>query len=619
MTKIHYHVSFPNPDDHLIHVSLTFSVPRSGTVSLSLPVWIPGSYLVREFARHLSALSVTVTSKTGSVRHGFAEKVAKNRWSITRLAAGDLVTVRYTVWAYDLSVREAFLSGDRALLNGTSLFVVPEWALDEPCRLTLTAVASHPEWMVATTLQPEAVDARGFGTYTARNYHELVDTPVTIGPMHRIGFTVAGVAHEVVCTGASLRFDAARLLADLKRICQAQADFFGTVPFSRYLFHLHLTDDGYGGLEHRSSSVLLAARTDLPWPGMTEPHSDYLKLLGLFSHEYFHAWVVKRLRPRTYRTYDYFREQPTHLLWLFEGWTAYYDNLFLRRAGVIDETAYLRLLSDDLTRVLNNPGNQVQPLAEASFDAWIKLYRPHAHSASLFANYYTLGAIVACALDWQLRLRGSSLDAVLLELWHRYGLNEQGVSEREIFAAVAHHGGPRLARWLAQQVATAQSEPLTELIHRMGLDVEIERDTQPDLGVRWDERERNAGRLLVAQVLAGGAGERAGLAPRDEVIALERIRVTPSNWETQLRRYRPRDSVLFHFFREGVLRECRVTLDEPAVKAVRLTMKRRVTHSVAARRCAWLCTTLERNDALETGTQESDGRMTPTTTPSSAN
>ncbi|WP_217126625.1 M61 family metallopeptidase [Hydrogenophilus thiooxidans] len=618
MTMLDYHVSFPNPDDHLIHVSLTFSVPCSGTVSLSLPVWIPGSYLVREFARHLSALSVTITSKKGSARRSFAEKVAKNRWTIARVAAGDRVTVCYTVWAYDLSVREAFLSSDRALLNGTSLFVVPESSLDVPCRVTFEAVVAYPEWTVATTLCPETVDARGFGTYTARNYHELVDTPVTIGPLRRLGFTVAGVAHELVCTGAEIPFDEARLIADLKRICQAQADFFGTVPFSRYLFHLHLTDDGYGGLEHRCSSVLLAARCDLPWVGMGEASADYLKLLGLFSHEYFHAWVVKRLRPRAYQRYDYFREQPTTLLWLFEGWTAYYDNLFLRRAGIIDDVAYLRLLSEDLTRVLKNPGNQVQPLADASFDAWIKFYRPHAHSASLFANYYTLGALVACALDWQLRLRGSSLDAVLLELWHRYGRDEQGVSEREIFAAVARHGGPRLARWLLKQVATAQPEPLTKLAHRLGLEVEVERDTLPDLGVRWEEQERNAGRLLVAQVLAGGAGERAGLAPRDEVIAVERVRVTLSDWEPLLRRYRPGDTVSLHFFREGVLRECRVTLGEPAIKAVRLTMRQRLTPSVAARRRAWFTAQAGENEMGKRWVQESDGRTSPTTTPSSA-
>lgn len=584
---LHYSLAFPDPRNHRIAVTLTFTAAQAGSVALLMPVWIPGSYLVREFARHVIAVSAS-TTRRGRQLPLPVVKEAKNRWVIEGVAANDPITVCYELWAHERSVRESFLSDDRVLLNGTSLFLVPEGRLDETVLLDLALPPAHPEWTVATTLLPEQVDANGAGRYRAHDYHELVDTPITMGPLLRLPFAVQGIPHEVVVTGHTNRFDAARLIRDLSAVCATQIAFFGAAPFDRYLFHLHVTDEGYGGLEHRNSSVLVATRTNLPWEGMVGTPEGYRQLLGLFSHEYFHAWLVKRLRPREYRVYHYFAEQPTRLLWLFEGWTAYYDNLFLRRAGVIDPATYLGCLAEELSRVVVNPGHQVQSLTDASFDAWIKFYRAHDHSASLFANYYTLGAIVACALDWRLRERGSSLDEVVQALWRAYGHNELGVSEEEVFAMVEAVGERAVAEWLRRQVTSPQPEPLTRLAKRMGLVVETECDPFPNLGIRWHEGERARGRLVVAQVLAGSSAEEAGLSPHDEVVAIDGVQVTPATWEKVCQRYSAGERVTIHFFREGLLRARQAVFAEPAVKRVRIACAQRAAAKIRARRAAWL-------------------------------
>jgi len=580
---LHYEVAVPNPATHEVEVTLRFAADRDGEVVLLLPVWIPGSYLVREFARHLVSVAATRLLADGREVPLWVHKSAKQRWIVKGVRRGEMVVVRCRFWAYDRSVREALLSDERALLNGTSLFMVPEDRLGEPCTLTLVPPA-EAGWQVATTLPAHVVDGQGFGQYQARDYHALVDAPITMGKIERLAFAVAGVPHEVVVTGATIDWDRQRLIDDLQKLCGAYARFFGTLPFARYCFHLHLTDQDYGGLEHRESSLLLSSRTDLPSLGMKTASDAYTRLLGLFSHEYLHAWVVKRLRPRSFLIYDYFHEQPTRLLWLFEGWVAYYDDLMLCRAGLIDPERYLGLLSDQLTRVVSDPGHRVQPLADASLDAWIKFYRPHPHSASLFTNYYTKGAVVACALDWRLRLRGSSLDELLLTLWRSYGEAEVGVTEDEIFAAVASLGGRTLCRWLQTQINEAHAEPLTALAPSMGVAVRYEYHPYPDLGVRW-ESGRNP--LVIAQVLSGSPAEAAGLAAGDEVVAFNRLRVTPSNCNELLARYAPGEMLAVGLFREGVWQERTVQLAPATIKRVVLSAKAQ-RGQPARRLAAWL-------------------------------
>ncbi len=582
---LHYHVR-ALPRQHRFVVTLSFKAPAAGELTLRLPVWIPGSYLVREFARHVVSL-VAWTQRRGRPQPLATIKCAKNAWSLFDVRAGQTVTCQYEVWAFERSVREAYLDEERALLNGTSLLLLPDGARDWRCVLELERPEGADDWCVATTLVPEAVDEAGFGRYRAADYDTLVDTPITMGRMRQLHFEAMGVAHTVAITGHGEGFDEERLRADLQRLCTTQIAFFGAAPFDRYCFHLHVSDDGYGGLEHSDSSVLLASHRDLPWPGQAE-NPNYRKLLGLFSHEYFHAWVVKRLRPRRWRTYDYFQENLTRLLWLFEGWTSYYDDLFLRRVELITPAQYLEALSQTLTAVKTQPGHECQPLDEASFDAWIKYYRPHAHSLSLFANYYAKGAVLAAALDWRLRAVGESLDAVLLALWRGFGATGLGIGAAEVFAAVEAIGGKALARWLQRQVTEALPEPLTTLAPTMGLRVIEEREALPAMGIRWNAGAKARGTLVVEQVLAGSAAEAAGIAPQDELLAVGPWRVRPDNWDEVLARLPVGQKVRVLTAREGVVQERSLSVLPPGLRAVKLVTASRISAAVRARREAWL-------------------------------
>ncbi|PTT92467.1 peptidase M61, partial [Pelomonas sp. HMWF004] len=326
--------------------------------------------------------------------------------------------------------------------------------------------------------------------FEASGYDELVDHPFEIGAHWQGEFTAAGVPHRVVVAGAWPSFDGERLLADVQRICEAQISFWGGAPFSRYSFLLWAVDEGHGGLEHRASTALIGARRELPTAAEgAVPSEGYVRLLGLFSHEYFHAWNVKRLRPAEFARFDYQRENYTELLWFFEGFTSYYDELILLRAGLVDAPRYLKLLASSVNGVLAAPGRLVQPLSAASFEAWTKYYRPDENSPNVTSNYYAQGALVALCLDLSLRACGSSLDALMLHLWQASAGGP--VSEADILTGVQTLGGEGLATQLRQWVHGTDELPLQPLLEAAG--------------VTW----RDDGRASVAQRLGLRARESA--------------------------------------------------------------------------------------------------------------
>ncbi|HMM86317.1 peptidase M61, partial [Azohydromonas sp.] len=384
---IGYHVEIADAHAHLWRVTLT--VPRPAAVQrLSLPVWIPGSYMVREFGRHLSALEAHQGRRAVALT-----QLDKTSWQAACEGSSALV-VRYTVYAFDTSVRTSFLDAERGFFNGTSVCLRVEGREAEAHALTLGALPHG--WQVATAMPAQPGRGRA---WVAADYHELVDHPFTLGRFWRGRFDAAGVPHEFVVTGAWPGFDGERLLADARRICEAQIALWHgrrrrEVPFARYVFMLHATDDGYGGLEHRASTALIASRRDLPRrdaPGQGALSDGYVTLLGLISHEYFHTWNVKRLRPAELASIDYTRENYTSLLWFFEGFTSYYDDLMLVRAGLIDEPRYLKLLAKAIDGVHATPGRALQSVAQASFDAWVKYYRPDENTPNATVSYYTKG------------------------------------------------------------------------------------------------------------------------------------------------------------------------------------------------------------------------------------
>ncbi|MGV3572207.1 MAG: M61 family metallopeptidase [Ramlibacter sp.] len=509
-----YRIEAEDPSAHLYQVTLTVAQPQ-GAQRLSLPAWIPGSYLVREFARHLQKLTARQNGKAVAVH-----QLDKATWQVDCVPSAPLV-VSYEVYAFDNSVRTAWLDTQRGFFNGTSLCLKVETQEHLPHELELVALRAYPHWEAATALEPLKTGKRGFGTYLAADYDELVDCPVELGPLWSAEFRAGGVPHRIVVAGATESFDGERLAADVQKVCEAQVRFWHDrrrPPFKGYLFMLNAVDDGYGGLEHRSSTALIASRRDLPRLGDARSADGYVTLLGLISHEYFHTWNVKRLRPAEFAHYDYSRENYTQLLWFFEGFTSYYDDLVLRRAGMIDEPTYLKLLTKTINQVLQTPGREVQSVAQSSFDAWVKYYRQDENTANATVSYYTKGALVALCFDLTLRLEGhTTLDQVMRALWTR--CKGGPMAEADFAAVLRELGGRAFTREIAAWVHGTRELPLKELLEQHGIAVlEEPSQLQQRLGVRVSESN---GSIVLKNVLRGGAAEQAGLAANDEWVGVE--------------------------------------------------------------------------------------------------
>ena len=514
---LHYRVEAGDLHAHLFRVTLTIAQPAA-LQQVSLPVWIPGSYLVREFSKNLQGLQA---QQQGS--NLVVVQLDKCRWQVACSPAMPLV-LRYEVYAHDNSVRSAWLDADRGFFNGTSVCLRVEGQEAVRHVLEVPAAAVPDGWSLATSLTPQAIDPQGFGRYEAADYDELVDGPVEMGRFWSGSFTACGVPHRFVVAGAAASFDGERLLADTQKICEAEIRFWHgskKAPHTSYLFMLNAVDDGYGGLEHRNSTALICTRRDLPRRGDPRTSDGYTTLRGLISHEYFHTWNVKRLRPAEFERLRYDQENYTELLWFFEGFTSYYDDLLLRRAGLLDNAGYLKLLTTTVNQVAQAPGRRVQSVAEASFDAWVKYYRPDENTPNATISYYSKGALVALCLDLTLRseglaTHGNTLDDVMRALWKQCKAGP--LRESDLAAVLADLGlrsfAPELARW----VHGRDDLPLAELLLRQGVAV---LDEPAQLAQRLGLRVTESQGVQIKTVLRGSAAEQAGFAAGDEWLGLE--------------------------------------------------------------------------------------------------
>jgi len=533
MTAISYQVQLADLHAHFYQVTLTIAKPQV-LQTLSLPVWIPGSYLVREFSKNLQRLQGKQGGQTVQLT-----QLDKCHWQ-AHCAADEPLVLSYEVYALDNSVRTAWLDTQRGFFNGSSLFLQVHGQQDAPHELDLIAAPGLPGWQAATGLTPVKIGRKGFGHYRAANYDELVDCPVEMGDFWTGSFVAGGIPHRFVVAGAPPSFDGARLLADTKAICEAAIGFWhrshagsraaSQAPHASYLFMLNAVDDGYGGLEHRNSTALICTRKDLPRKDASPVKSDaapasgavlplsegYTTLLGLISHEYFHTWNVKQLRPAEFARYDYSQENYTELLWFFEGFTSYYDDLLLRRAGLIDDATYLKLLGKTVNQVLQTPGRKVQSVAQASFDAWVKYYRQDENTPNATVSYYSKGALVALCLDLTLRQEGKgALDNVMRGLWLRCAGGP--MTQSDLAAVLQAVAGRSYAKELARWVHGTAELPIQPLLEQHGVQVLKEPAALAQaLGLRVAER---AG-VQVKTVLRGGAAEQAGFAAGDEWLGL---------------------------------------------------------------------------------------------------
>ncbi|CAB3632138.1 M61 family metallopeptidase [Achromobacter pulmonis] len=571
-----YRLAPHDPAGHRYRITLTIQSPSPDGQRLSLPAWIPGSYLIRDFSRQIESL----TAHSGN-RRVVVDKIDNHTWQAAP-CAGPL-RIEYTVYAWDLSVRGAHLDETHGFFNGTSVFLRVHGQDHLPCLVDLAPPRGIEGWKVYTSL-PEARGHRGaarrhgFGLYLAPDYDALIDHPVEMGTPQVARFTAHGAEHELVFTGVAPNLDLARITADVRKICETQIAFFEPrskrAPFldsaDRYVFMTMVTGDGYGGLEHRASTALMTARKDLPVLGQLGQGEGYRGFLGLVSHEYFHTWNVKRIKPQAFVPYNLAQPDLTRLLWVFEGFTSYYDDLLLLRSNAITQNDYLRLLAKTITSVARTPGRHKQSVAESSFDAWTRYYKPDENSPNALVSYYTKGALVALGLDLLIRQESGgahSLDDVMRLLWQRYGRDfyrgkAQGLPEDGLPALIQEATGVDARRFIARHAYGTADVPLAALLAPQGVKLQWKASANiPAL----DARTRKQGdSLTLATVLEGGAAHKGGLSAGDVLVAIDGLKVDgAAGLEVLLGHYRAGDRVSVHVFRRDELRVFQVRLGEP--------------------------------------------------------
>lgn len=593
----HYKIRPSDPAAHLFEVSVTVARPDPAGQGFAIPAWVPGSYLIRDLARHVVGISATSDGADIPLT-----KTDKSTW-LAAPCDGPL-TVTAEIHAYDQSVRGAHLDTTHGFFDGAAVFpsVVGQENLE--CRVEIgpPADAVGSTWRVATSMRPLDAGQYEFGTYVVKDYAELIDHPVEMGDILIGEFEVAGIPHAIAVSGHST-FDMARICHDLTTLCATQLSFLG-VPedLDRYLFLLAVKETGYGGLEHRWSSALMCSRKDLPRRGDSKVNDDYRKFLGLCSHEYFHLWNVKRMKPERFTPYDLAAESHTGLLWVFEGITSYYDDLFLARSGLVTNDSYLELLARTITRVQRTPGRFRQDVEASSFDAWTKLYQADSNSPNAIISYYSKGALVALALDMTIRKESAgrfSLDDVVKECWRLYHV--EGMPERGLESVARSTTGLELEDFFERYVRGTADLPLQGLLKTVGVQLHMRpASDRKDLGGKPAMTDTQAppwlGATLVSDggasrfssVLNGSPAERAGIAPGDEAVAIDGLRLTADNADSRLRDHHVGDTVTLAVFRDHRLLRHRVSLAAPPEDTCYLTIDADAEDDVVAQRNTWL-------------------------------
>ena len=609
MAAIYYTITPKHLAAHLFEVTVAIDQPDPAGQRFMLPTWIPGSYMIREFARNI----ITLTANCGDAPVA-TQKIDKATWQCAACAvdAGPLM-LTYEVYAWDLSVRAAHLDATHGFFNGTSVFLLPEGQRDAPCSVTIVA----PEaWRIATSLSTTpalagtaehfVVETRSQSGSTnsvnhhfyASNYDELIDHPVEMGTFTHATFEACGVTHHLAITGKH-RANMARLCADYQKICEAQIRLFEptthTAPFREYWFLIMVVSDGFGGLEHRASTALMVGRDDLPLAHVPAVTSGYRKLLSLTSHEYFHSWNVKRIKPAGFIHYDLLNENYTRQLWFFEGFTDYYDDLILVRAGLITPLEYLEVEAENMGRVLSQSARLKQSVADSSFDTWIKYYRQDENAPNAIVSYYQKGAMVGMALDLTIRQRtdgAKSLDDVMRALWNAYGKVNIGVPEFAIETIVETVTGLDLKAFFAEAVYGTRDIAFAPLFSYVGIDMSMRvpgmgtgavpgtgaagtsKTTDPfppTLGARIGADTNGDAKL--AQVFDGGAAQEAGLSAGDTIIAIDGLRVTGHNIDRRIKSYTADSTIEFIAFRRDEMMRFNVTLQAHPASVCVLTTR----------------------------------------------
>ncbi|WP_201631666.1 M61 family metallopeptidase [Psychrobacter immobilis] len=561
-----YRFDFERFYEHLVDVSLTFTA-NVDSPKLWLPAWIPGSYLMREFARNITAVHYQITDDNNkSVEIQRAVKTDKNTWQLPKVKAGQTVDVHYEVYCYDLSVRTAYVDQQRLYGNFTSLALAVDGQEQTPIQVSLivpaTFLADKQESRVLLACGLESTHLRLDGqqcfALQANSYHELIDYPFEIAEQDKFDFIVQDNAHQTLphrfYLSGKHNANMGRIQQDVTHICQTYLDWLGDAPFNDYTFMTFASGQDYGGLEHINSTSLITPRRDLPSIDEPEvPSSDYQRFLGLCSHEYFHAWWVKTVRPDVMLDVDLRREAFTPLLWVFEGFTSYIDDFMLQASGVIDKPSYLKLLAEQINRYYQTPGRAYQSVAESSFDAWIKLYRNDENTGNAGISYYNKGALVALCLDLTLLEKSNGryrLFDVVKAFYNQAMQNDNrriGISSADMGKVVGQFMA--LTDWQEferRYVNGVEELPIEALLTANGIKIHVSSKETADKHVPWGMRcsETPAG-LKVNRVTRDSVAANAGISAHDVIIAIDGIKADTKQLASLIKAEREVECYLF--------------------------------------------------------------------------
>ena len=598
--KIKYTVNLFNPHAHIFKVTLTLDSPDKNGQILSLPAWIPGSYMIRDFAKNI--ISIHASSNNKKVK---LTKLDKNTWQAEAITTPLLL--EYEVYAWDLSVRSAHFDMSHAFFNGTSMFLMPHGLENEAALVELLPPEEkkYSDWKVTTSLKDKEINKKGFGIYQSTDYDDLIDHPVEIGTHSEFSFNIENIPHKMVLTGIQ-RADENRLIKDLTRICHSHYTMFGELPkLDEYIFLTMVTGDGYGGLEHRSSTSLMCSRDDLPLNTQPdEPDEKYRNFLGLCSHEYFHTWNIKRIKPECFLPYNLSGETYTRQLWAFEGITSYYDELALIRSKVISLDSYLELIGQTITRVLRGKGRFKQSIAESSFEAWTKFYKQDESAPNTIVSYYAKGALLALCLDLTIRIKTNtqkSLDDVMRHLWLNYGKKSIGLAEGKIESIANDISGINLNNFFKNYLYGVEELPLESLLSEMGIIYNLRASVSVDdkggtpvkdndtkttsFGARFDDNPVGA---KITHVFTEESAEIAGLSAGDIVVAVNNLHVNKSTINNIVNSYPEGEQLRIHAFRRDELKEFTLKLKPAELTTCYLQVDEQANENKIEKQKKWL-------------------------------
>lgn len=566
----------PQPQSHLFEVTLYVQGWRESLLNLKMPVWTPGSYLVREYAKHLQDFS----ADTGDQQHPLpSRKLSKNHWQIETTNVSE-ITVRYRVFANELSVRTNHLDATHGYFNGAALFFFIPGFEQQPIRVTI--VPPNPHWQVTTPLPPVLEVAN---TFEAKDFDTLVDSPFEVGSQQLYHFEVLDKPHQLAIWGQG-NADPERIIEDTKKIIEVEAQLFGGLPYERYVFLLHLAATGFGGLEHKEACSLIYPRFGF------RTKDKYNRFLQLVAHEFFHLWNVKRIRPKALETFDYKQENYTTSLWFCEGTTSYYDLVIPLRAGIYEAKTFLEGLGKEITQLQTTPGRMVQPLSESSFDAWIKLYRRDANSNNSQISYYLKGELVSFLLDLLIRSRHDnkrSLDDLMRLMWERFGKEEIGYTPQQLREAIESVAQTDLSNFFNRYIDGTDELPFDEYLEPFGLQVSSVEAEEPVPHLGMNVKAEH-GKEVIQFVEANSPAEAAGINAGDELLAIDGFRVSADQLSDRLKDYKPGDTIELSFFHQDKLYNQPVTLAAPRPSRYQVVSVENPTQTQQQNYAGWLPT-----------------------------